>query len=44
MKATNAEVADIIMGIWDREPERAEECEAAIKDHVEKFYKMTKKR
>ena len=31
------------MGIWDREPNRAEECEAAIKDHVEKVYKMTKK-
>ena len=31
------------MGIWDREPDRADECESAIKEHVEKFYKMTKK-
>ena len=30
------------MGIWDREPDRADECEKAIKDHVEQFFKMTK--
>ena len=30
------------MGIWDRQPGRAAECEAAIKAHVEQFCKMTK--
>lgn len=30
------------MGIWDRQPEKAQECEAAIKDHIEQFCKMTK--
>ncbi|MCR4787187.1 MAG: TetR/AcrR family transcriptional regulator [Lachnospiraceae bacterium] len=30
------------MGIWDREPKRAKECEKAIKDHVEQFFNMTK--
>ncbi len=29
------------MGIWDREPERAKECEKAIKNHVEQFFMMT---
>jgi hypothetical protein len=29
------------MGMWDREPKRAEECEKAIKDHVEQFFLMT---
>ena len=32
------------MGIWDREPERAKECEAAIKNHVEQFFMMTSSR
>ena len=32
------------MGIWDREPERARECEKAIKDHVEQFFRMTSNR
>ena len=32
------------MGIWDREPERARECEKAIKDHVEQFFMMTSNR
>ena len=30
------------MGIWDRQPDRAAECEAAIKKHIEQFCKMTK--
>ena len=30
------------MGIWDREPDRAKECEKAIRDHVEQFFTMTK--
>lgn len=30
------------MGIWDRQPGRAAECEAAIKAHVKQFCKMTK--
>ena len=30
------------MGIWDRQPEKAQECEAAIKMHIEQFCKMTK--
>ena len=30
------------MGIWDRQPEKAQECEAAIKVHIEQFCKMTK--
>lgn len=30
------------MGIWDREPDRAKECEKAISDHVEQFFTMTK--
>ena len=30
------------MGIWDREPDRAGECERAIRDHVEAFFTMTK--
>ncbi|SEP55307.1 transcriptional regulator, TetR family [Lachnospiraceae bacterium NE2001] len=30
------------MGIWDREPDRAKECEKAIKSHVEDFVAMTK--
>ena len=30
------------MGIWDREPDRAKECEKAIKKHVEEFVEMTK--
>ena len=30
------------MGIWDREPDRADECEKAIRDHVEQFFTMTK--
>lgn len=30
------------MGIWDRQPEKAQDCEAAIKDHIEQFCKMTK--
>ena len=29
------------MGIWDREPDRARECEKAIMKHVEQFYLMT---
>jgi AcrR family transcriptional regulator len=32
------------MGIWDREPERAKECEKAIKNHVEQFFMMTSNR
>lgn len=32
------------MGIWDREPDKAKECEKAIKDHVEQFFKMTKEK
>ena len=32
------------MGIWDREPERAKECEAAIKNHVKQFFMMTSSR
>ena len=32
------------MGIWDREPARARECEKAIKDHVEQFFMMTSNR
>jgi len=32
------------MGIWDRAPERARECEKAIKDHVEQFFMMTSNR
>lgn len=32
------------MGIWDREPERAKECEAAIRNHVEQFFMMTSSR
>ena len=30
------------MGIWDREPNRAKECEKAIKNHVEQFFLMTR--
>ena len=30
------------MGIWDREPKKAKECETAIKNHVEQFFLMTK--
>ena len=30
------------MGIWDREPQKAKECEVAIKNHVEQFFMMTK--
>lgn len=30
------------MGIWDRQPHKAKECEAAIKMHIEQFCKMTK--
>ena len=30
------------MGIWDREPKKAKECEESIKDHIERFYDMTK--
>ena len=30
------------MGIWDRQPDKAQECEAAIKMHIEQFCKMTK--
>ena len=30
------------MGIWDREPKKAKECEKAIKNHVEQFFIMTK--
>ena len=30
------------MGIWDRQPDKAKECEAAIKMHIEQFCKMTK--
>ena len=30
------------MGIWDREPNRAKECEKAIKNHVEQFFQMTR--
>ncbi len=30
------------MGIWDREPKRAKECEKAIKKHVEQFFSMTR--
>ena len=32
----------IYMGIWDREPNRAKECEKAIKNHVEQFFQMTR--
>ena len=32
------------MGIWDREPKRAKECERAIKKHVEQFFLMTSNR
>lgn len=31
------------MGIWDREPKKAKECETAIKNHVNQFFIMTKK-
>ena len=31
----------LYMGIWDREPDRAEECEAAIRNHVEQFFQLT---
>ena len=30
------------MGVWDREPDRAKECEKAIRKHVEEFAAMTK--
>lgn len=30
------------MGIWDREPERAKECETAIRNHVKQFFMMTR--
>ena len=30
------------MGIWDRQPDKAKECEAAIKMHIEQFCKITK--
>ena len=30
------------MGVWDREPDRAKECEKEIKKHVEEFVAMTK--
>ena len=30
------------MGIWDREPDRAKECEKAIKAHIEQFCNLTK--
>lgn len=30
------------MGIWDREPERAKECEKAIRNHVKQFFMMTR--
>ena len=30
------------MGIWDREPKRAKECERAIENHVEQFFLMTR--
>lgn len=30
------------MGIWDRQPEKAQECETAITKHIEQFCKMTK--
>lgn len=30
------------MGVWDREPDRAKECEKAIRKHVEEFVAMTK--
>ena len=30
------------MGIWDREPNRAKECEKAIKNYVEQFFQMTR--
>ena len=30
------------MGIWDREPHKAKECESAIKKHVGYFFSMTK--
>ena len=30
------------MGLWDREPDRAKECEKAIRKHVEEFAAMTK--
>jgi len=32
------------MGIWDREPERAKECEKSIMNHVEQFFMMTSNR
>ena len=32
------------MGIWDREPERAKECEKAIRNHVKQFFMMTSSR
>ena len=31
------------MGIWDREPKRAKECETVIRNHVEQFFLMTSK-
>lgn len=30
------------MGVWDREPDRAKECEKAVRKHVEEFVAMTK--
>ena len=30
------------MGIWDRDPGKAEECESAIKEHIGQFCELTK--
>ena len=32
----------LYMGIWDREPRRAAECETAIRNHVRQFFAMTR--
>ena len=34
----------LYMGIWDREPRRAAECETAIRNHVQQFFAMTRVR
>ena len=30
------------MGIWDREPDRSNECMTAIRKHIKNFIEMTK--
>ena len=34
----------LYMGIWDREPRRAVECETAIRNHIQQFFAMTRVR